>query len=96
MFLLDSLNVLGFSGHYGSNSGYTPPSLPNGTILYPNGIPAVTYPTNGVTFYNPPENVCTFGSPQANFNVIYPSSVYLPQQTFQCHPMVSDFVALFL
>ncbi|GFS29649.1 protein boule [Nephila pilipes] len=69
----------------------SPPALPNGTILYPNGIPTVTYPTNGVTFFNPPENVCTFGNPQANFNVIYPSSVYLPQQTFQCHPVSTPY-----
>ncbi|GFX84650.1 protein boule [Trichonephila clavipes] len=69
----------------------SPPALPNGTILYPNGIPTVTYPTNGVTFFNPPENVCTFGNPQANFNVIYPSSVYLPQQTFQCHPISTPY-----
>ncbi|GFY51331.1 protein boule [Trichonephila inaurata madagascariensis] len=69
----------------------SPPAIPNGTILYPNGIPTVTYPTNGVTFFNPPENVCTFGNPQANFNVIYPSSVYLPQQTFQCHPISTPY-----
>ncbi|XP_035222307.1 protein boule-like isoform X1 [Stegodyphus dumicola] len=60
------------------------PVVPNGTILYPSGIP-LTYP-NGVTFFSAPESVCTYGNPQANFNVIYPSSVYLPQQSIQCHP----------
>ncbi|GIY09375.1 protein boule [Caerostris extrusa] len=69
----------------------SPPVVPNGTILYPNGIPTMPYPSNGVTFFNPPESVCTFGNPQANFNVIYPSSVYLPQQTFQCHPVSTPY-----
>lgn len=61
-----------------------PPSVPNGTILYPSGVP-LSYPNGGVTFFSTPENFCTYGSPQANYPVIYPSTVYLPQQSFQCH-----------
>lgn len=58
------------------------PVVPNGTVLYQNGIPYAYH--NGVAFFAAPDNICTYSGLQANYPVIYPSSLYLPQQPFQC------------